>query len=229
MSSEIVTSLVSVRQRLAEAGQVARRQNDAVSLLAVSKRQSVAAIAACHAEGQRCFGESFLQEAAGKMDALSGLAIEWHFIGRIQANKTAELARRFSWVQSVDREKIARRLAEQRPSSLPPLNVCVQVNISNDPAKAGVEPAQVSALCEQIEAFSQLSLRGLMAIPLAAQTSLQRRQEFARMRQLFLALQEQGFALDTLSMGMSNDLEEAVMEGATMVRVGSALFGLRGE
>ena len=229
ISSEVVAGLSAVRQRLALAEQAGRRQRDAVALLAVSKRQSATAIAACYAAGQLSFGESYLQEAITKMETLSSLPIDWHFIGRIQANKTAELARHFSWVQSVDRGKIARRLAEQRPSSLPPLNVCVQVNISNDPAKAGVTADQASALCEQVQAFSQLSLRGLMAIPLAQQSSQQRCQEFARLRQLYRTLQEQGFALDTLSMGMSDDLEEAVIEGATMVRVGSALFGLRGE
>ncbi len=221
--------LSAIRQRLQQAEVLSGREDDPVTLLAVSKQQPAAAIAACHAQGQRCFAESYLQEALPKLDALQALAIEWHFIGRLQANKTAAVARHFSWVQSVDRFRIARRLSQQRPPELTPLNVCVQVNISADPAKAGVGSDDVAELCRQIDGLPALRLRGLMAIPAVAGTSALRRQEFARLRRLYQSLREQGFALDTLSMGMSGDLEEAVLEGATMVRIGSALFGQRGE
>ncbi len=219
--------LDEARRRLERAVHESGRPVGSVTLLAVSKQQPVERIADCLRRGQRCFAESYLQEAVPKIDALAGRGIEWHFIGRLQSNKTAEIARRFDWVQGVDRERIARRLSAQRPPGLPPLNVCVQVNISGDPAKAGLAPEAVDALCDEIDGLPGLRLRGLMAIPARIATPDERRQEFRRLRRLFDELRSAGRRIDTLSMGMSGDFEEAVAEGATMVRLGSALFGAR--
>jgi pyridoxal phosphate enzyme (YggS family) len=198
-----------------------------VALLAVSKTRSAAEVAELQAAGQPCFGESYLQEAAAKVDALVALPIEWHFIGPLQANKTRSVAERFAWVHSVDRLKLARRLSDQRPDTLPPLSVCVQVNISGEASKAGVTPDSAGDLAHAVAELPRLRLRGLMAIPAPASDFMAQRAPYARLRELHDALRAGGLPVDTLSMGMSDDLEAAIAEGATLVRVGTALFGPR--
>jgi pyridoxal phosphate enzyme (YggS family) len=217
--------------RLTQACQAAGRPRDAVSLLAVSKTfpaQAVMALAGC---GQYRFGENYLQEALGKIGECAACALpralEWHFIGPIQSNKTRPIAEHFDWVHSVDRERIALRLAEQRPAHLPPLQVCVQVNIGAEDSKSGCEPAQALELARMVNQLPRLRLRGLMAIPRPLPDIAAQREQFAQVRALYEALRQDGLPLDTLSMGMSDDLEAAVWEGATLVRVGSALFGRR--
>ncbi|WP_459625559.1 YggS family pyridoxal phosphate-dependent enzyme, partial [Burkholderia sp. 3C] len=182
-----------------------------------------------HAAGQRAFGENYVQESLDKIAALAALrdTLEWHFIGPLQSNKTRPVAEQFDWVHSVDRLKIAQRLAEQRPAHLPPLNVCVQVNVSGEASKSGVEPAEAAALARAVAALPSLRLRGLMAIPEPAGDLDTQRAPHRRLRELFDTLNAGGLALDTLSMGMSADLEAAVLEGATLVRVGTAIFGAR--
>jgi hypothetical protein len=198
-----------------------------VQLLAVSKAQPASAIREAYAAGQTIFGENYSQEALEKQKQLTDLAIEWHFIGPIQSNKTQIIAQNFSWVHSVDRLKIAQRLNEARASIKTPLNVCIQVNVSNEDTKSGVLPEQLEALAEAIESLPNLNLRGLMAIPApTADTTLQIAQ-FKQVRECYDALISRGFALDTLSIGMSNDYETAISQGATIVRIGSALFGAR--
>lgn len=221
----------AVLARIGAACQAAGRPPGSVTLLAVSKTfpaHSVLALADC---GQRSFGENYLQEAHDKISACAtqrpDLALEWHFIGPIQSNKTRPIAENFAWVHSVDRERVARRLAEQRPAGAPPLQVCLQVNIGAEDSKSGCEPAQVPALAEQIAALPGLRLRGLMAIPRPQPDHDGQRRQFAELRRLFESLVARGLPLDTLSMGMSDDLEAAIAEGATIVRVGSALFGAR--
>ena len=202
-----------------------------VTLLAVSKTFGVDAIAEAHAAGQRCFGENYVQEAVEKVVALEGLVPrpEWHLIGPIQTNKTRVVAATFDWVHSVDRLKVAERLSAQRPAGLAPLSVCVQVNVSGEASKSGVAPAEVDALARAVAALPRLRLRGLMAIPevVAGGDMAAQRRPFRTLRTLFDQLRSDGLALDTLSAGMSDDLEAAVLEGATMVRVGSAIFGRR--
>jgi hypothetical protein len=198
-----------------------------VQLLAVSKAQPASAIREAYAAGQTIFGENYSQEALEKQKQLMDLVIEWHFIGPIQSNKTQIIAQNFSWVHSVDRLKIAQRLNEARASIKTPLNVCIQVNVSNEDTKSGVLPEQLEALAEAIESLPNLNLRGLMAIPApTADTTLQIAQ-FKQVRECYDALISRGFALDTLSIGMSNDYETAISQGATIVRIGSALFGAR--
>jgi hypothetical protein len=198
-----------------------------VQLLAVSKAQPASAIREAYAAGQTIFGENYSQEALEKQKQLMDLVIEWHFIGPIQSNKTQIIAQNFSWVHSVDRLKIAQRLNEARASIKTPLNVCIQVNVSNEDTKSGVLPEQLEALAEAIESLPNLNLRGLMAIPApTADTTLQIAQ-FKQVRECYDALISRGFALDTLSIGMSNDCETAISQGATIVRIGSALFGAR--
>jgi len=215
----IAANLQAVRARIARAAQAARRDPSAVTLLAVSKAQPVAAVDEARRAGQRAFGENYVQDAAAKMQALPGL--EWHLIGALQSNKTREAAERFDWVQTIDREKIARRLSEQRPQGCAPLNVLVQVNISGEATKSGVAPAGARALAHAVAALPRLRLRGLMAIPAPGVG-----EGFARMRELYEALRAE-LDLDTLSMGMSEDLEAAIAHGATLVRVGTAIFGER--
>ncbi len=200
-------------------------------LLAVSKALGADAILSAAAAGQRAFGENYVQEAAAKMVGIRALrpdlAFEWHFIGPIQSNKTRAIAEHFDWVQSVDRLKTAERLAEQRPASLPLLNVLLQVNISGEASKSGAAPDELSQLAIAVERLPRLRLRGLMAIPAPQPDLAQQRIAFADTHTLFRRLREEGLKLDVLSMGMSDDLEAAITEGSTMVRVGTAIFGAR--
>ncbi len=226
-AEQIAGNLAQVRARIRRGCDAAGRPADSVRLLAVSKTFDAAAVLAAYAAGQRDFGESYLQEALDKRAGLAASDICWHFIGPIQSNKTRGIAERFDWVHGVDRLKIAQRLSEQRPPQLPPLEVCVQVNISAESSKSGCSPDQASALCRAIAALPRLRLRGLMAIPAPAADPADMRTPFRALRQLFETLRAEGLALDTLSAGMSDDLEAAIMEGSTLVRVGTAIFGVR--
>lgn len=219
--------LDAVHARIERAAAQYGHAADAIALLAVSKTRPAADIAAARAAGQRAFGENYLQEALGKIDALAGQDLEWHFIGPIQSNKTKEIAAHFDWVHTIDRLKVAQRLDAQRPSGLAPLQVCLQVNISGEASKSGVAPDALAPLARSVAGLPRLRLRGLMAIP-AAETAFERqRASFRRLRELREGLERDGLALDTLSMGMSGDLEAAIAEGATLVRIGSAIFGAR--
>lgn len=223
----IAHHLAAVRARIAQAELRFGRTPGAVGLLAVSKSHPAAAIRAAYAAGQFRFGESYAQEAVAKLSSVTDLPLEWHFIGPLQSNKTRDVAARFAWVHSVERDKIARRLNEQRPAALPPLNVCIQVNVSGEASKAGVTPDEVVPLAQTIRALPQLRLRGLMAIP-APQTDFEKqRAGFRVVRELYEQLRHAGYELDTLSMGMTDDLEAAIAEGATLVRIGTAIFGER--
>ncbi len=219
--------LERVRARIADAAREAGRPAGAITLVAVSKTRQADEVAALHRLGQHAFGESYLQEALGKIDALAGLPLEWHFIGPLQANKTRHVAERFAWVHSVDRLKLAHRLSAQRPPGLPPLNICLQVNVSGEATKSGATPDAVPALAAEIARLPRLRLRGLMAIPAPEPDPVRARAPFRGLRELADALGRDGLDLDTLSMGMSDDLEAAILEGATHVRVGTALFGPR--
>ena len=198
-----------------------------VRLLAVSKTHGSDAVRAAFEAGQRDFGENQLQDALGKLDPLAPLPLSWHFIGHVQSNKTREIAARFDWVQSVDRERIAVRLNDHRSAAAAALNVCIQVNISAESSKSGVAPEEVSDLARRIAALPRLRLRGLMAIPRPERGLEAQRRPFRRLRTLLDALRADGFDLDTLSIGMSEDMEAAIAEGATMVRIGTAIFGPR--
>ena len=229
-----VTTCQLLKQRLAEVDRRIReaemrfgRSPGSVQLLPVSKTRPAADIACLAQAGNRAFGESYLQEALGKQEELAALGLEWHFIGPIQSNKTQAIARHFDWVHSVDREKIARRLSAQRPPQLPPLNVCLQVNISGEASKSGCTLDELPALAAGVSDLPGLHLRGLMAIPAREGDVERQRVAFRRLREARDALNATGLTLDTLSMGMSGDLEAAVAEGATMVRVGSDIFGAR--
>ena len=217
----------AVRERIDKACRAAGRDADEVRLLAVSKTRPAAAISAAGALGQTAFGENYVDEALAKIRALAGDDLEWHFIGPVQSNKTRDLAAHFDWVQSVDRVKIARRLADQRPDDRGALNVTIQVNVDAEPQKAGCSIADAAALAEDIAGRDRLALRGLMAIPAAVDEPDEARPAFARLRELFERLRSNHPDMDTLSMGMSSDLEAAIAEGATMVRVGTDLFGPR--
>ncbi|WP_458527378.1 YggS family pyridoxal phosphate-dependent enzyme [Onishia taeanensis] len=226
----LTETFAAARSRLEAALSDAGRAPQAAALLAVSKTKPALMIREAHGLGQRQFGENYLQEALDKQAELADLDdIVWHFIGPLQSNKTRQVAEHFDWVHSVDREKIARRLAEQRPADRPPLNVCLQVNISEEASKAGVAPEALDVLAEGILAMPGLRLRGLMAIPAPSADPAQQRLAFARLREALEALQARfpEAELDTLSMGMSDDLEAAIAEGATLVRLGTALFGAR--
>jgi PLP dependent protein len=216
-----------VRNRIVSAAQAAMRNVDSVTLLAVSKTQPANMVAAAAAEGIRDFGESYVQEALDKMEALHDLPLTWHFIGRLQANKTRPVANAFAWVHGVDRLKIAERLSEQRPFHASPLNVCLQVNIAGESTKGGVAPAELPALVPAVAALPRLRLRGLMCIPPDEQDPARQRYWFAELRRELDSLNAAGAGLDTLSMGMSGDFEAAIAEGATIVRVGTAIFGER--
>ena len=223
----IETNLQALRAEIAAAAAAAHRTDDCITLVAVSKGhgdQRVRAAAAC---GVTDFGESYLQEALPKIDALRDLALTWHFIGRIQANKSAAIAERFDWVHGVDRLRIAERLSAQRPHYAPPLQVCIQVNIAGDAAKAGVEPAAAFGLARALGALPRLTLRGLMCILPAGQSESDNRQAFQALSQLQQDINARGGALDTLSMGMSSDYREAIRQGATLIRIGTAIFGPR--
>ena len=225
---DIVKSTLQVVQaRIMFAAQKAERIANTVSLLAVSKKQSVESVRALAQLGQRAFGESYVQEGVAKIQALQDLALEWHFIGLIQRNKTAQIAGCFDWVHSVDRLVIAQRLSVERSAMAVPLNVCLQVNVSNEVTKSGVSLSEVAALASAVGELPNLRLRGLMAIPRAEVDITKQRAQFALMRHCFDELNHMGLQLDTLSMGMSTDLEAAIAEGATIVRVGTALFGTR--
>ena len=207
--------------------QASRRTGSPVTLVAVSKAQSVQAIREAYAAGQTQFAESYVQEALEKMAQLTDLAIEWHFIGPVQSNKTRALAESFAWVHSVEREKIARRLAEARPANAPPLNVCLQVNISGEATKHGVAPSEVEDLARAVRELPRLRLRGLMTIAEPGLPETETRRQFRALRELFDGLKKYGRTVDTLSMGMTQDMELAIDEGSTMVRVGTAIFGAR--
>lgn len=219
---------LEVETRITQACAAAGRERSEVRLLAVSKTRAPAEIRALHDLGPDAFGENYLEEALDKQRELNDLALEWHYIGPLQSNKTRGVAEHFDWVQSVDRSKIVRRLAKQRPADSGPLNVLIQVNIDREPQKAGVLPESLEALADDVLAAPDtLRLRGLMAIPSADHDPNGSRAAFARMRELFDRLRQHASEIDTLSMGMSGDLEVAIAEGATMVRIGTALFGPR--
>lgn len=223
----IADRLQAVRVRIAEAARQCGRDPQTIQLLAASKTNPPESLRAAWEAGQTVFGENYLQEGQVKIKALADLPIEWHFIGPIQSNKTKPIAENFAWVHGIDREKIAKRLSDARPATLPPLQVCVQVNVSGEITKSGVDPEKAAELAAYVRELPRLQLRGLMAVPeLTAVTALQREQ-FQQLREVFEQLQQKGFELDTLSMGMSEDLENAVSEGATMVRIGTAIFGPR--
>jgi len=215
------------QNRIAEATRAAGRSVDSVTLLAVSKGQSSAAIDSAARAGVEHFGENFVQESLPKIDALTGRELTWHFIGRLQANKTRPVAERFAWVHTVDRLKIAERLSEQRPFHAPPLNVCLQLHVGGEATKGGVEAAGIRALAQQVSALPRLRLRGIMSMPPAETEVARQRQWFRESRQVFDYLNEHGLGLDTLSMGTSVDFEAAIAEGATLVRIGTAIFGPR--
>jgi len=223
--NEIAQNLAQVWHRLREAERLAGRPEGSTGLIAVSKTWPATVLAEAYRLGLRDFGENYLQEALPKQDELKGLEIIWHFIGPIQSNKTRHLAERFDWVHSVDRLKIAERLSGQRPVDLPPINLCIQVNVSNEPSKAGVRLDELRGLAESIILLPRVKLRGLMTIPAPSDDFNEQREAFRTLRKAFEVLRLGG--LDTLSMGMSDDLEAAVMEGATLVRVGTAIFGDR--
>ena len=227
MMNSIANRVAQVREEIREAALASGRDPQEITLLAVSKNHSVADIELAYAAGCRHFGESYLQEALPKVEQLAGWDLVWHFIGPIQSNKTQAIAKHFQWVHSVERDKIAQRLNEQLPQELPPLNVCIQVNISGEASKSGIAPQQVTALAGEIRRCERLRLRGLMTI--ARQTTDERevRHTFAALRELLQQLNSLGMSLDTLSMGMSGDLRAAIAEGATIVRVGTGIFGPR--
>ena len=225
----IASNLQSVHQRIAAACAAGGRSAGSVQLLAVSKTFPAEAVREACAAGQRAFGENYVQEGLAKITELTDLRsqLEWHLIGPLQSNKTRDVAGVFDWVHSVDRLKIAERLSAQRPADLPPLQVCLQVNISGEPSKSGLLPADVAAVAAAVAALPRLVLRGLMAIPEPVADLQAQRAPHRALRELMAAVNATGLALDTLSMGMSADLEAAVLEGATQVRVGSAIFGGR--
>lgn len=237
--SAIVHNLQAVRDSIAAATRDAARTPQSVKLVAVSKNFGADAVLEAVMAGQIAFGESYVQEALEKMRLVQAarasampaagrcMALEWHFIGPIQSNKTRLIAENFDWVHAVEREKIARRLSEQRPGHLAPLNICLQINISEEPGKSGASVAEASALAHKFAALPNLRLRGLMAIPEPVSSFEQQRRPFHQLRSLYASLQAEGLALDTLSMGMSDDMPAAIAEGATLVRIGSAIFGKR--
>ena len=215
------------QNRIAEATRAAGRNVDSVTLLAVSKGQSSAAIDSAARAGIEHFGENFLQESLPKIEALAGRELCWHFIGRLQANKTRPVAEHFAWVHTVDRLKIAERLSAQRPFHAPVLNVCLQLRVGGELSKGGVEAAEIAPLARQVSALPRLRLRGLMCMPPPETEVARQRQWFRETRQVFDYLNEHGLGLDTLSMGTSADFEAAIAEGATLVRIGTAIFGSR--
>jgi len=223
----IQDQIEAVHTRMLQACMTVGRPASAVSLLAVSKTFGPDAVRAAHQAGQLAFGENYIQEAVEKITALRDLPLQWHCIGPIQSNKTRLVAEHFDWVQTVDRLKVAQRLSAQRPAHLPPLLVCIQVNVDGGPSKSGVPPEDALALARAVAALPHLQLRGLMCIPEPTPDFVAACTVFERARGLFDALNQQGFKLDTLSMGMSADLEAAIASGSTLVRVGSAIFGSR--
>ncbi|RWW90747.1 hypothetical protein BHE74_00051057 [Ensete ventricosum] len=222
--STIADNIGLVSQRIRAAADAVQRDANSIHLLAVSKTKPAQAVREAYAAGMHDFGENYLQEALGKQAQLSDLPLSWHFIGPIQSNKTRAIAENFAWVHSVDRLKIAQRLSEQRPADLAPLNICIQVNVSGESSKSGCTPADLPALANAISALPRLKLRGLMAIPEPTEDRAAQDAAFATVRELQASL---NLPLDTLSMGMSHDLESAIAQGATWVRIGTALFGAR--
>ena len=222
--STIAGNIAQVEARIRAAALAVQRDVTSIHLLAVSKTKPAAALREAYAAGVRDFGENYLQEARAKQVELADLPLCWHFIGPIQSNKTRDIAEHFAWVHSVDRLKIAQRLSDQRPADLPPLNICIQVNVSGEASKSGCNPADLPALAAAISALPRLKLRGLMAIPEPTQDRVEQDAAFAAVRTLQESL---NMGLDTLSMGMSHDLESAIAQGATWVRIGTALFGAR--
>ncbi|WP_311884022.1 MULTISPECIES: YggS family pyridoxal phosphate-dependent enzyme [unclassified Pseudomonas] len=222
--STIADSILQVGSRIQAAAKAANRDENSVQLLAVSKTKPAQALREAYAAGLRDFGENYLQEALGKQLELADLPLIWHFIGPIQSNKTRAIAEHFDWVHSVDRLKIAQRLSEQRPAELPPLNICIQVNVSGEASKSGCTPDDLPALAAAISTLPRLKLRGLMAIPEPTDDRAEQDAAFAAVQKLQASLD---LPLDTLSMGMSHDLESAIAQGATWVRIGTALFGAR--
>ncbi|NWF15861.1 YggS family pyridoxal phosphate-dependent enzyme [Pseudomonas reactans] len=222
--STIADNIGQVSQRIRAAADAVQRDASSIHLLAVSKTKPAQAVREAYAAGMLDFGENYLQEALGKQAELTDLPLSWHFIGPIQSNKTRAIAENFAWVHSVDRLKIAQRLSEQRPADLPPLNICIQVNVSGEASKSGCTPADLPALADAISALPRLKLRGLMAIPEPTEVRTAQDAAFAAVRDLQNSL---NLPLDTLSMGMSHDLESAIAQGATWVRIGTALFGAR--
>jgi len=225
--TDVATRLAATNARIMTLAGRWGRDPAEIVLLAVSKTHPAGAIREAASSGQRRFGESYLQEATDKLDALADLELEWHFIGPMQSNKTREIAARFAWVHSVDRLRIARRLSQQRPTTLPPLEVCLQVNISGEPSKSGTTLDALPELARAVAGLPRLRLRGLMAIPAPARDLACQRGQYRHLREARDSLAAQGLALDTLSMGMSDDLEAAIAEGSTLVRIGTAIFGPR--
>lgn len=226
--SQISKNIELIKQRITQAATEAKRDLEQIHLLAVSKTKPVEAIEEAYQAGIINVGENYLQEALQKQSQLTALPLVWHFIGPIQSNKTKDIAEHFTWVHTVDRLKIAERLSHQRPNHLPELQICIQVNISNESTKSGCKPDEILALVSAIEALPNIILRGLMAIPEPTEDTSLQREAFAKLRQLKDTINGQlSLSLDTLSMGMSHDLESAIIEGATWVRIGSAIFGER--
>ncbi|MBZ0133290.1 MAG: YggS family pyridoxal phosphate-dependent enzyme [Rhodocyclaceae bacterium] len=223
----ISTNLQAVRARIAAAAEMAGRPPESIGLLAVSKTFPAQQVREAAGAGQLAFGENYVQEGLAKIAALEGLGLEWHFIGPLQSNKTRLVAEHFTWAHGVERLKIAERLSGARGAERPPLQVCVQVNVSGEASKSGVSPGDTAALAQAVATLPNLRLRGLMAIPEPTDDMALARRRFSTLRELRDTLNEAGLALDTLSMGMSHDLEAAILEGATLVRVGTAIFGER--
>ena len=227
MSTSVSDNLVQVRKRIALASQAVGRSPEAVKLLAVSKTMPAQAVREAYVAGQLAFGENYIQEGVDKIASLADLPLEWHCIGPIQSNKTKLVAENFAWVHSIDRLKIAERLSAQRPSHLSPLQVCLQVNVDGGSNKSGVAPEELLALAQAVAKLPHLQLRGIMTIPEPAETEVEARAVHHQAKTLFDNLNHAGLKLDTLSMGMTSDLEAAVAEGSTCVRVGTAIFGAR--
>jgi pyridoxal phosphate enzyme (YggS family) len=224
---DIGANVASVRRRIAAACAAAGRPADAVRLLAVSKTFAVDAIGKAISAGANEFGENYLREALAKISQLPRAGLTWHFIGPVQSNKTKAIAESFDWVHGIDRLKIAQRLSDQRPASQAPLQVCVQVNISGEASKSGCAPEQAESLCRAVADLPRLQLRGLMAIPAPEASARDLRADYRRLRELYESLRRSGLQVDTLSAGMSDDLEIAIGEGSTLVRIGTAIFGER--
>ncbi|MBE9539183.1 MAG: YggS family pyridoxal phosphate-dependent enzyme [Proteobacteria bacterium] len=223
----IAKNIASLHNRVRLAAQKSQRSPEGICIVAASKTRSAAIIQSAYEGGIRNFGENYLQEALEKITTLGDLDLNWHFIGPIQSNKTRAIAENFDWVHSVDRLKIARRLSEQRPNNLAPLQICLQVNISAESSKSGASPAEMPELVQAVKALPGITLRGLMAIPAPTDDRKQQQQAFAQMRELMAALRANAPTMDTLSMGMSADLEVAIAQGSTLIRVGTDIFGPR--
>ena len=223
----IEKNLIDINHQIESAALEFKREPGDILLLAVSKRKSAENIRNAYSCGQRDFGENYMQEALDKVDELSDLDIVWHFIGAVQSNKTRPLAQSFDWVHCIDRLKIAKRLSEQRPQSMPPLNLCIQVNVEQEASKAGIRLDEVDQLAEQIADLPSIRLRGLMAIPAPQDDFESQRKPFSQLRQALEKLNHKGLNCDTLSMGMTHDMPAAIAEGATLVRIGTAIFGER--